>query len=204
MHRVAQVGSRAANGWASGFLRWRAEETPYRWLPIYSLCSRSSNRFIPYGQVSSTLPLGDFHPDLCRKRLEGPHLDKYTGCPRWISEHCLGTACDVVWQEWNWCWRKVDSCVTDRWGEFLYATLLNSTLRRIQIIHPFYVFQIASIILWSLDDYYYYASCIGLISFVNIVSTLVETRKVGPCSVQHLVVFLKFPDDYTHAWNVSI
>lgn len=49
---------------------------------------------------------------------------------------------------------------------------------RVQIIHPFYVFQIASI-LWSLDNYYYYAFCIGLISFVSIVSTLMETRKVG-------------------------
>lgn len=46
-----------------------------------------------------------------------------------------------------------------------------------EIIHPFYVFQIASIILWSLDNYYYYAFCIGLISFVSIMSTLVETRK---------------------------
>jgi len=72
---------------------------------------------------------------------------------------------------------------------FLYATLLNSTLKRVQVIHPFYVFQIASIILWSLDDYYYYAFCIGLISFVNIVSTLVETRKVGPRFVRHSVIF---------------
>ena len=47
-----------------------------------------------------------------------------------------------------------------------------------QIIHPFYVFQIASIILWSLDDYYYYAFCIALISFLSITSTLLDTKKV--------------------------
>ncbi|OCH89011.1 Ca-transporting ATPase [Obba rivulosa] len=46
-----------------------------------------------------------------------------------------------------------------------------------EIIHPFYVFQIASIILWSLDDYYYYAFCIALISAFSILTTLVETRK---------------------------
>ncbi|KAI0028394.1 P-type ATPase [Vararia minispora EC-137] len=46
-----------------------------------------------------------------------------------------------------------------------------------EVIHPFYVFQIASIVLWSLDDYYYYAFCIFLISAVSIVSTLVETKK---------------------------
>jgi len=47
-----------------------------------------------------------------------------------------------------------------------------------QVIHPFYVFQIASIILWSLDDYYYYAFCIALISVISIGTTLIDTRKV--------------------------
>lgn len=45
-----------------------------------------------------------------------------------------------------------------------------------EAFHPFYVFQIASIILWSLDDYYYYAFCILLISVVSISSTVIETR----------------------------
>lgn len=47
-----------------------------------------------------------------------------------------------------------------------------------QIIHPFYVFQVASIILWSLDNYYYYAFCIGVISMTSIIITLLETKKV--------------------------
>lgn len=46
-----------------------------------------------------------------------------------------------------------------------------------EVIHPFYVFQIASIILWSLDSYYYYAFCIALISTFSVGSTLIETRK---------------------------
>lgn len=45
-----------------------------------------------------------------------------------------------------------------------------------EAFHPFYVFQIASLILWSLDEYYYYAVCIFIISAVSIVSTLVETK----------------------------
>lgn len=53
------------------------------------------------------------------------------------------------------------------------------SLIRKQIIHPFYVFQIASIVLWCLDDYYYYAFCIAVISGFSITTTLVETRKVG-------------------------
>ncbi|KAF7797894.1 hypothetical protein EIP86_009100 [Pleurotus ostreatoroseus] len=48
-----------------------------------------------------------------------------------------------------------------------------------EVIHPFYVFQIASIVLWSLDDYYYYAFCIALISAISIITTLVETKKVN-------------------------
>ncbi|KAG5635993.1 hypothetical protein H0H81_009443 [Sphagnurus paluster] len=46
-----------------------------------------------------------------------------------------------------------------------------------EVIHPFYVFQIASIILWTLDDYYYYAFCIALISITTIIATLLETKK---------------------------
>lgn len=46
-----------------------------------------------------------------------------------------------------------------------------------EVVHPFYVFQIASIILWSLDDYYYYAFCIALISFASIASTLIDTKR---------------------------
>ena len=45
-----------------------------------------------------------------------------------------------------------------------------------EAFHPFYVFQIASMILWSLDEYYYYAACIFIISVVSITSTVVETK----------------------------
>ncbi|WVQ96650.1 hypothetical protein IAU59_003756 [Kwoniella sp. CBS 9459] len=46
-----------------------------------------------------------------------------------------------------------------------------------EVLHPFYVFQIASIVLWSLDDYYYYAFAIALISITSVLSTLVETKR---------------------------
>ena len=36
-----------------------------------------------------------------------------------------------------------------------------------------------SLILWSLDEYYYYAVCIFIISVVSITTTLVETKSVG-------------------------
>ena len=34
-----------------------------------------------------------------------------------------------------------------------------------EVLNPFYIFQIGSITLWSLDSYYYYASCIGKSNF---------------------------------------
>ncbi|GME46159.1 ATPase P-type K/Mg/Cd/Cu/Zn/Na/Ca/Na/H-transporter [Neofusicoccum parvum] len=45
-----------------------------------------------------------------------------------------------------------------------------------EAFHPFYVFQIASLVLWSLDEYYYYAACIFVISLVSITTTLIETK----------------------------
>ncbi|KAL4883116.1 hypothetical protein BJY04DRAFT_185877 [Aspergillus karnatakaensis] len=44
-----------------------------------------------------------------------------------------------------------------------------------EAFHPFYIFQLASLVLWSLDSYYYYAACIFLISVISIGTTIVET-----------------------------
>ncbi|KUI71122.1 hypothetical protein VM1G_06629 [Cytospora mali] len=45
-----------------------------------------------------------------------------------------------------------------------------------EVFHPFYVFQIASLVLWSVDEYYYYAVAIFVMSLVSIGTTLIETR----------------------------
>lgn len=62
-----------------------------------------------------------------------------------------------------------------------FALWTTQNILPLQIIHPFYIFQIASIVLWTLDDYYYYAFCIAFISFISIVTTLVDTKKVDSC-----------------------
>lgn len=48
-----------------------------------------------------------------------------------------------------------------------------------EVLNPFYVFQIGSILLWCMDDYYYYAFCIFIISAFSIISTLIETKEVN-------------------------
>ncbi|OOF92274.1 hypothetical protein ASPCADRAFT_210710 [Aspergillus carbonarius ITEM 5010] len=45
-----------------------------------------------------------------------------------------------------------------------------------EAFHPFYIFQLASLVLWSLDQYYYYAVCIFSISVISISATIIETK----------------------------
>ncbi|XP_032564727.1 cation-transporting ATPase 13A2 isoform X3 [Chiroxiphia lanceolata] len=46
-----------------------------------------------------------------------------------------------------------------------------------EVLNPFYIFQVFSIVLWVCDAYYYYAACIFLISTVSLSLSLYETRK---------------------------
>ncbi|XP_065319857.1 polyamine-transporting ATPase 13A3-like isoform X2 [Gordionus sp. m RMFG-2023] len=46
-----------------------------------------------------------------------------------------------------------------------------------EIVSPFYAFQIFSVVLWLCDHYYYYASCIILITTISIAVSLYETKK---------------------------
>lgn len=46
-----------------------------------------------------------------------------------------------------------------------------------EILHPFYIFQVFSIVLWGFDEYYYYASCIFIISVFSVGNTLIKTKQ---------------------------
>jgi len=54
-------------------------------------------------------------------------------------------------------------------------TYLNLLIQ--EVLHPFYIFQLCSITLWSLDEYMYYAACIFIISVISVSISLYETRK---------------------------
>ncbi|XP_060054475.1 polyamine-transporting ATPase 13A3 isoform X3 [Erinaceus europaeus] len=46
-----------------------------------------------------------------------------------------------------------------------------------EVLNPFYIFQLFSVILWSTDEYYYYALAIVIMSVVSIVTSLYSIRK---------------------------
>ncbi|KAJ1952721.1 hypothetical protein EC988_003397, partial [Linderina pennispora] len=54
-----------------------------------------------------------------------------------------------------------------------------STVRLLfdEVLNPFYMFQAGSVVLWCFDNYYYYATCILIISISGILETLVETKR---------------------------
>ncbi|CAG0881036.1 unnamed protein product, partial [Darwinula stevensoni] len=80
------------------------------------------------------------------------------------------------------------------------------TLLVTEVLNPFYIFQIGSIILWSLDNYLLYAVCIFLISVVSIGVSLYETRKqsetlhqmVASSAVSHATVMRSSSSQFTN------
>ena len=52
------------------------------------------------------------------------------------------------------------------------------TLLFLEVLNPFYVFQIFSVALWFAYDYYYYACVIVLMSVFGITMSIVQTKKV--------------------------
>lgn len=62
-----------------------------------------------------------------------------------------------------------------------------------EILHPFFIFQIFSIILWAAEDYYYY-SCV--IAFITVLSAVMNLReiKANLASIRNMAFFLLYVD----------
>ncbi|BFZ57200.1 hypothetical protein PYCC9005_004251 [Savitreella phatthalungensis] len=80
------------------------------------------------------------------------------------------------------CRRGLDEAVKDQRLSIFGQNVVDVQAKRLgqllvdEALHPFYIFQIASILLWSFDEYYYYATCIFVISIATVASTVIETR----------------------------
>ena len=64
-----------------------------------------------------------------------------------------------------------------------------------EVLSPFYIFQVFSCALWFYDDYYYYASCIVLLSAISIAYSLFTIRKV---SVYFSILFMSANNQYIY------
>uniref|UniRef100_A0A3B4Z1I1 Polyamine-transporting ATPase 13A3 n=1 Tax=Stegastes partitus TaxID=144197 RepID=A0A3B4Z1I1_9TELE len=64
-------------------------------------------------------------------------------------------------------------------GENEIAVIVPSLFKLLiqEVLNPFYIFQLFSVILWSTDSYYYYASAIVLMSVISIAATLYTVKK---------------------------
>jgi cation-transporting ATPase 13A3/4/5 len=89
------------------------------------------------------------------------------------------------WCDFNWLNSTKDGLSKDAYEDRLLVFRSNSlelkeksisSLLVDEVLHPFYMFQVFSIVLWAFDAYYYYAGCIFLISIVSIVNTLMDTK----------------------------
>lgn len=46
-----------------------------------------------------------------------------------------------------------------------------------QLVHPFTVFQVVSVVIWSCEEYRLYAACILLMTGFSLMATVCETRR---------------------------
>lgn len=114
---------------------------------------------------------------LWKQGLARPRLDRRGVREERIGGASSGAKANIIWAQYHRHRSKVNNLPPSRRGELVPSMTQNFKQTSRQVIHPFYIFQIASIILWSWEDYYYYAFCIALISAVSITTTLIDTRK---------------------------
>ncbi|KAF3479587.1 P-type ATPase [Arthroderma uncinatum] len=93
-----------------------------------------------------------------------------------------GTWADPAWADVKLLRRGLDADERESREQVFGANIIDIQAKTIpqilvdEAFHPFYIFQIASLTLWSMDEYYYYATCIFFISVFSITATAIETR----------------------------
>lgn len=59
----------------------------------------------------------------------------------------------------------------------------------LEVLNPFYIFQIFSFVLWMLEEYYYYAACIIFMSLCSVIMAVIQTRRVHYSSIKITQMF---------------
>ncbi|CAG5115111.1 unnamed protein product, partial [Candidula unifasciata] len=105
--------------------------------------------------------------------------DQYKSSFRKLEDLSTGTPCFVLHEKFTGFSDQQRAARSRLYGPNTMEIQVPSywTLFIGEVLNPFYIFQIASIILWAIDEYYYYASCIFLISGISIGISLRETKK---------------------------
>lgn len=83
------------------------------------------------------------------------------------------------------------------------------TLLFLEVLNPFYVFQVFSVCLWFSYDYYYYATVIVLMSGFGITLSIIQTRKVmiflnGVKSYNSFALNYRTNKRYIVPWQIKI
>jgi len=73
--------------------------------------------------------------------------------------------------------QRIDNLILYGENALVIAVPSIPTLLFQECFHPFYVFQMYSVILWGFENYYIFAIAIAIIAIVSIVQTLIETRR---------------------------
>ena len=49
----------------------------------------------------------------------------------------------------------------------------------LQVLNPFYIFQVSAIIIWCMVENYYFAAAVFLMSATGVIISIIQTRKVS-------------------------
>ena len=62
----------------------------------------------------------------------------------------------------------------------------------LEVLNPFYIFQVVSILIWIMIEYYYFCGAIFLMSATGIIISITQTRKVRTCNYIQMQTLLYF------------
>lgn len=166
---------------------WLVVENQWNEMSILNVDAKPYGRVLstvfgaPSKKSSSYLFEFDDDPILEELRVVNYRYVRFYYHPLWDKFRLVSGWKDPLWQDVRSVRDGIDSDEKNHrelvFGSNLIDIEEKSVFRLLvdEVFHPFYVFQIASLILWSMDQYYYYAVAIFAMSVVSIATTLFET-----------------------------